>query len=60
MQTESDPRLPPRWFVRLFWAVHRAVVTVTRGRLGLWPASDLRWGAMRVTTVGRPPVPSGP
>jgi deazaflavin-dependent oxidoreductase (nitroreductase family) len=39
--------------VRLAWKVHRALFDVTRGRRGLWPASDRRWGTMRVTTLGR-------
>ena len=34
-QREKSPSLPPRWFIRLFWAVQRAVYSVTGGRLGL-------------------------
>ncbi|MEZ5101632.1 MAG: nitroreductase/quinone reductase family protein [Thermoleophilia bacterium] len=46
-------RLPPRWFIRAFWVVHRRVVRLTRGRIGLWrPKPDGR-GALRLTTVGR-------
>ena len=53
-QTREKPRrLPPRWFVRLFWHVHRAVVRLTRGRLGLWRPKPGGWGAMRLTVVGR-------
>jgi F420H(2)-dependent quinone reductase len=51
--TERTPRLQPRWFIKLFWKVHRALFRVTRGHLGLWPARAQRWGAMRVTTIGR-------
>ena len=51
--SERTPRLPPRWFVRLAWKVHRALFRVTGGRRGLWPARTERWGAMRLTTVGR-------
>ena len=47
------PRLPPRWFIRLAWKVHRALFDVTRGRRGLWPPRAERWGTMRVTTTGR-------
>ena len=47
------PWLPPRWFVRFFWAVHRRVFRVTGGRRGLWPARPGKWGAMRITTIGR-------
>jgi deazaflavin-dependent oxidoreductase (nitroreductase family) len=47
------PRLPPRWFMRLFWFVHRRVVRLTHGRLGLWMPKANRWGAARLTVVGR-------
>lgn len=47
------PRLPPRWFVRLAWVVHRAMYRVTGGRLGLWRPKGKKWGAMRLTTTGR-------
>jgi deazaflavin-dependent oxidoreductase (nitroreductase family) len=45
--------LPPRWFVVLFWHSHRALVRVTRGRLGLWRPKPGGWGALRLTTRGR-------
>jgi len=45
--------LPPRWFIRAFWNVHRRVVRATRGRRGLWPARPDKWGALRLTTKGR-------
>lgn len=48
-----SPFLPPRWVIRLFWKAHRAWFRLTGGRRGLWPARPDRWGAMRVTTVGR-------
>lgn len=50
---EGSPRLQPRWFVRLFWTVHRAVYRLTGGRLGLWRAKPDKWGTMRLTTIGR-------
>ncbi len=50
--SERVPWLPPRWFIRFAWKVHRALYRVTGGR-GLWPARERRWGAMRLTTVGR-------
>ncbi len=46
-------RLPPRWFIRLFWMTHRRLYRWTGGRLGLWRPKPGRWGAMRVTTIGR-------
>lgn len=36
-----------------FWHAHRALVKVTDGRLGLWRPKADRWGALRLTTVGR-------
>ena len=53
----TDPKqrawLPPRWFVRLAWSVHRGVYRLTGGRLGLWRARSNRWGTARLTTIGR-------
>lgn len=49
----SPPRLPPRWFVRAAWVVHRAIHRLTGGRRGLWTAKPGKWGALRLTTVGR-------
>jgi F420H(2)-dependent quinone reductase len=55
MSIESGraPRLPPRWFVRSAWVVHRALYRVTGGRFGLRKASGERWGMLRLHTVGR-------
>ncbi len=47
------PRLPPRWFVRSFWAMHRAIYRITGGRRGLWRPKPGKWGTMRLTTIGR-------
>lgn len=49
----GSARLPPRWFIVAFWHTHRALVNVTGGRLGLWRPKPGRWGALRLTTVGR-------
>jgi deazaflavin-dependent oxidoreductase (nitroreductase family) len=46
-------RVPPRWFVRTAWAVHRAIYRLTRGRRGLWRPKEGKWGTLRLTTVGR-------
>lgn len=46
-------RVPPRWFIRSAWQVHRALYWVFRGRVGLWPPRDKKWGALRLTTTGR-------
>jgi deazaflavin-dependent oxidoreductase (nitroreductase family) len=45
--------LPPRWFMRSFWAVQRAVYSISGGRLALRRATDDRWGMLRLRTVGR-------
>lgn len=49
----KPPKLPPRWFVRVAWRAHRALYRLSGGRLGLWAPRPGRWGAMRLTTMGR-------
>jgi deazaflavin-dependent oxidoreductase (nitroreductase family) len=49
---KQGARLPPRWFVRLAWSVHRALLRVSGGKVGLWRPKGRRWGALRLTTVG--------
>ena len=51
--TEKRPTLPPNWFIRIAWAVHRAIVRLTGGRRGLWKATPEKWGTFRLHTVGR-------
>ena len=51
--SKKSSSLPPRWFIRLFWVVQRAVYSITGGRLGLRRATATRWGMMRLRTVGR-------
>lgn len=55
MSNEGTKRawLPPRWFVRTFWSMHRFLYRVTGGRVGLRRAKANRWGMMRLTTTGR-------
>jgi deazaflavin-dependent oxidoreductase (nitroreductase family) len=50
---ERAPRVPPRWFVRLAWYVHRALYRISGGKVGLWRARSNRWGTLRLTTTGR-------
>jgi deazaflavin-dependent oxidoreductase (nitroreductase family) len=52
-ERKSAPRLPPRWFIRLAWSVHRGLYRVTAGRVGLWRPKANRWGTLRLTTIGR-------
>src|ERR687898_2402505 len=49
----KKPSLPPRWFIRLAWSVHRGVYRVLGGRVGLWRPRVKRWGTLRLTTTGR-------
>ena len=49
----KSPSLQPRWFIRSFWVVQRALYSVTRGRIGLRTARADRWGMMCLRTVGR-------
>src|SRR5450756_670441 len=48
--SKKSPSLPPRWFIRSFWVVQRAVYSVTRGRLGLRNATADHQGMMRLRT----------
>jgi F420H(2)-dependent quinone reductase len=50
---ESKPFLPPRWFIRLAWAVHRAIYRVSGGKRGLRPPTAKTYGLMRLHTIGR-------
>jgi deazaflavin-dependent oxidoreductase (nitroreductase family) len=48
------PRLPPRWFIRSAWVVHRAIHRFTGGRRGLaMPKPGGKFGYLRLKTVGR-------
>ena len=50
---EGKGRLPPRWFITTFWRVHRRIVRMSNGRRGLWAPRPGKWGALRLTTMGR-------
>jgi len=52
-QETKAPWLPPRWFIRLAWSVHRGLYRVTGSRVGLWRPREHRWGTLRLTTTGR-------
>lgn len=57
MQVTAQPKpstnLPPRWFMRLFWKLQRALYFATSGRVGLRSATADRWGMLRLRTIGR-------
>jgi F420H(2)-dependent quinone reductase len=46
-------RLPPRWFIKTFWHVHRRVVRMSGSWKGLWVPRPDKWGALLLTTTGR-------
>jgi F420H(2)-dependent quinone reductase len=52
-QSRRRPFLPPRWFIRLAWKVHRGIYRATGERRGLWLPRPGHEGMMRLTTVGR-------
>ncbi|WP_026208870.1 nitroreductase/quinone reductase family protein [Catelliglobosispora koreensis] len=49
----SKAWLPPRWFIRLAWAVHRGIYRFTGGKLGLGRPKGNNYGTLRLTTIGR-------
>ena len=51
--TQKAPPKVPRWLVRTIWILHRSLFRVTRGRIGLRPATSSQWGMMLLKTVGR-------
>ena len=53
VENKSKAFLPPRWFVRLAWSVHRRLYRISGGRFGLRRAKGTRWGMARLTTIGR-------
>ena len=52
-RADGSAFLPPRWFVVAFWHVHRALLRVTGGRIGLWRPKAERWGTLWLTATGR-------
>ena len=53
METKRSPYLPPRWFIRGAWALHRALFSITGGRLGLGKPTEKSYGTLRLHTKGR-------
>jgi len=51
--TARPPKLPPAWFKHAFWHVHRALNRISGGRFVWTTSSKRRWGALRLTTIGR-------
>lgn len=53
MTTRVRAPLPPRWFIRGAWVIHRALFNLSGGRFGLKRPSATAWGMMRLRSVGR-------
>jgi deazaflavin-dependent oxidoreductase (nitroreductase family) len=51
--TQKAPPKVPWWLVRTIWIAHRSLFRITRGRVGLRPATSTQWGMLRLKTVGR-------
>jgi deazaflavin-dependent oxidoreductase (nitroreductase family) len=49
----AGARLPPRWFIRSAWSVHRLLYGASGGRLGLRRPTADQWGMMRLHSIGR-------
>ena len=49
--TRRAVRLPPRWFIRTYWAVQRAIYRTTLRTLKRATADE--WGMLALRTVGR-------
>ena len=47
------PFLPPRWFIKGAWKIHRALYKLTGGRFGLRSPKPGTYGLARLTTIGR-------
>ena len=52
-KTTRKPFLPPRWFIRVAWVVHRALYRITGGRFGLRKPSSKTYGMLTIHTIGR-------
>jgi F420H(2)-dependent quinone reductase len=52
-QTQKRAFLPPRWFIRAAWLVHRALYRLSGGRFGLRRPTPKTFGMMTIHTTGR-------
>ncbi|HVL52790.1 MAG TPA: nitroreductase family deazaflavin-dependent oxidoreductase [Vitreimonas sp.] len=53
VQLTRPARLPPRWFIRIAWSIHRGLYRLLGQRRALRPVTEKDWGMLRLTTVGR-------
>lgn len=49
----KSPFLPPRWFIRAAWQIHRALYRWSGGRFGLRRPKEGTYGLACLTTTGR-------
>jgi F420H(2)-dependent quinone reductase len=49
----NTPRLPPRWFIRLAWSVHRGVYRSSAAGSDCGDHARNGWGTLRLATTGR-------
>lgn len=49
----SAGRLPPRFFIRAAWVIHRALFRILGRQRALRPVTETTWGMMRLKTIGR-------
>jgi len=47
------PKLPPPWFIHMFWRIHRWLYRLSGGRFLWTPASKRGWGALHLDAIGR-------
>lgn len=52
-QDRGSARVPPRWFIRAAWAIHRGLYRYSGGRFGLRTVTPKRYGMFRLTATGR-------
>ena len=50
---QKAPPSVPRWLVRTIWIGHRALYSLSGGRVGLRDYTSTQWGILRLRTVGR-------
>jgi len=53
VEHKPAPRVPPRWYVRTVWWLHRSVYRLTAGRAGLRRPRAHGWGTLRLFSTGR-------
>jgi F420H(2)-dependent quinone reductase len=53
MASTQKAFLPPRWFIRAAWAIHRALYRISGGRFGLRKPTPKTFGTLRIHTTGR-------